>query len=69
MTPEETLARVTKALEESVSIHGLDNNNPPEIVDECLAIIHGEACEECGDYPRGWRGRQNHYVHCSKYQR
>lgn len=60
------LKAIMKAAQDADSLYGMDNNSPPDIVTEILAIGNGEACRECGDYRRDWKTPRYHYTHCSK---
>lgn len=70
-TDQKKLEVIRELAEGDVSVHSLDMQDAPLIVDEILSVLNETACEECHRDPSGWNGRgiPGHYTHCSKFKR
>lgn len=66
MKAKKKLALIAEIVESKASLASMDNQYPPDWVEEIQSVLDETICLECKDYPRRWG--QGHYRGCSQYK-
>ncbi len=66
---KDKLKRIRKIAEDAAETASLDDQYPPDWVEEILSVLNGTDCLECGHPgPETVTWGQSHYTHCSQYR-